>query len=139
MTRNEVLKWLKDNISFNPEETFSSGIPFRLRKHPEIIQEIEKIINFKSNREAELLYRLVNLDEKGVCELCGKPTQFISYRDGYKKACCKECAAKLTVLKGKQTKEKIYGSSGYNNPEKNKETKIKNHGTASYNNLGELL
>lgn len=138
MKRQELISWLENNIGFNPSEKLSSGIPFRLRKYPEIKKEIKEITSLDTENDSELLYNLVNPEAIKVCEICGKPTQFISYSIGYKKACSRKCAFELTVRKGAQTKQEVYGDAHYNNTAKNQETKLKNHGTVSFNNTEQI-
>ena len=50
-------------------------------------------------------------ENEGICETCGKPTQFISMNKGYRHHCCKKCLNEDKAVQEKRlnTNEKKYG------------------------------
>ena len=90
-----------------------------------------------SDNPTELIYCLFN-DNRGVCQVCGEPTRFVSYGVGYKKSCSRRCADILTVQKGAETKIQKYGSASYNNVEKGTQTCIEHYGVKNPMMLKEL-
>ena len=137
MNIEEALRWLDENNAFVNEErrSLTSGITRKLKSNEVIFNNFKEMLNTSSDDPAEIIYNIVNPNCSKVCEVCGKPTSFDKFYNGYKKACCRECSNKLTVSKGSKTKEERYGSATYNNPEKNKETLIRNHGASNYRNV----
>ena len=137
MNIEEALKWLDENKAFINEgrSSLTSGITRKLKNNEIIFNSFKEMLNISSDDPAEIIYNIVNPNCNKVCEVCGKPTSFDKFYNGYKKTCCRECSNKLTVSKGSKTKEERYGSATYNNPEKNKETLIRNHGISNYRNI----
>lgn len=133
----EALQWLDENNAFTDDtrKSLTSGITRKLKNRDNIFKEFTTLTGVTSDDPAEIIYNIVNPNCSKVCEVCGKPTSFDKFYNGYKKACCKECSNKLTVSKGAKTKEEKYGSATYNNPEKNRETLIRNHGASNYRNV----
>lgn len=134
MTEKEMQIWLKTNLNLTSDKPLTSGIIFHLRKSPNIKTELQHLTKNTSESESELLYCFFHPEVRPVCQYCGKPVPFISYTLGYKKACCKECANKLTSLNGQNTKADRYGDRHFNNPTKAAKTKLKKYGVAGFNN-----
>ena len=137
MNIEDALKWLDENNAFvdNTRKSLTSGIGRKLKNRPEFFEEFKKVANCFSDDPSEVIYNITHPDCEKTCQVCGRPTSFDKYYNGYKKACCKECSAKLTATKGAKTKEERYGSATYNNPEKNRQTLLKNHGVSNYRNV----
>lgn len=59
-------------------------------------------------------------DNDGICKTCGKPTEFLSLRLGYREYCCNKCvqASKEIKEKIKQTNIERYGSDYYSKTDK---------------------
>lgn len=138
MTKEEINNWLQKNLQLAPNKSLTSGIIFKLRKYPEIKQELQQITQNFTDSESELLYCFFNPNYSKICPICGKPVQFISYTIGYKKACCKKCADMLTVTNSQATKLERYGNKNYNNSQKNLNTKLQRYGTKGYNNIEKI-
>lgn len=132
--RDSALKWLNDIDTFDSNGGLTSRASLRMRKNPQLLKDFQIIVGLKSDNPSELIYSLLNPSVKGVCENCGKPTDFVSFKIGYRKACCKKCADILTLSKGKSTKLEKYGDENYNNPDKVKETKKERYGTPGFVN-----
>ena len=59
-------------------------------------------------------------DNDGVCKTCGKPTEFLSLRLGYREYCCNKCVqtSKEIQEKIKKTNQERYGSDYYSKTDK---------------------
>lgn len=84
---------------------------------------------------SEIVYRIKNnIDIRPVCEVCGKPVNFIKMNKGFSKCCSKECSniSPKRIEKIKETCIKKYGNTCvFNSPyyiEKIKETNIEKYG-----------
>lgn len=134
--RTELLEWLKNNNAFanNNYETLTSGIARKIKNRPEVMTDFQTVLNLDSDDPSELIYNVVHPECSGVCEVCGKPVEFVKYYFGYRKTCSKACAAQMTVDGGRETKLEKYGDSHYNNKEKNQQTKLEKYGNAFYLN-----
>jgi csr/mutH/archaeal HJR family nuclease len=98
------------------------------RSHPDV-----------STKDYYNLYLKTNKSE-GFCQICTKPTKFLSLDRGYKETCCKTCTNifkygfsspfchQETHSKSRQTKLKRYGDAKYLNVEKQQETMTKKYG-----------
>lgn len=53
----------------------------------------------------------------GKCLACGKPTPFLTLREGFQKYCCAKCGGAGSSKQGKETMLRRYGKKGVNNPE----------------------
>ena len=135
-TREELLKYLEDNNAFaNKEKTLlTSGIVRFIKNRPEILKELQVFTNIYTDNIPELIFNLVNPNCTKVCEICGKPTKFQKYYNGYVKACSKKCSSLLTKQKGASTKLKVYGDSKYNNISKAKQTCLEKYGVDHFTN-----
>lgn len=134
--RKSLLKWLEENNAFTDEtrRLLTSGITRRIKNNPEVLQCFQAVTGLQTDDPAELIYNIVNPDCSKVCEVCGAPTTFDKYYNGYRKACSRKCARTLTVLGGKQSKLTRYGDANYNNKEKNQQTKLERYGDAFFTN-----
>lgn len=59
-------------------------------------------------------------DNDGICKTCGKPTEFLSLRLGYREYCCNKCVqtSKEIQEKIKKTNQERYGSDYYSKTDK---------------------
>ena len=135
--RNDLLNWLKNNNAFTDDtyRTLTSGISRRIKNNPDILHKFQEVTGLQTDNPAEFIYNVVNPDCSKVCEVCGAPTTFDRYYNGYRKTCSKQCASALTVKGGKQSKLERYGSENYNNKEKNQRTKLERYGDAFFTNI----
>lgn len=98
----------------------------------------------------KLYWYFNNISEHPKCEVCGKPTAFVSNSAGYSRHCSTKCTQNdasvrkkmqetcvsvygeeyksLIVARGRATKEKLYGDPNYNNPRKTKKTMLDRYG-----------
>lgn len=98
------------------------------RSHPDVSTEDYYNLYLKTNKL------------EGFCQICTKPTKFLSLDRGYKETCCKTCTNVFkygfsspfchqeTHSKSRQTKLKRYGDAHYLNVEKQKKTMLKKYG-----------
>lgn len=84
---------------------------------------------------SEQLYMYYNnLTSVPVCVICGKPTKFINFKQGWRRTCCKNCAGKdlLVSDKRKQTCLERYGVENVSKSEiikeKSKQTCLERYG-----------
>ena len=135
--RNDLLNWLKNNNAFTDDtcRTLTSGITRRIKNNPDTLHRFQEVTSLQTDNPAELIYNIVNPDCSRVCEVCGAPTTFDKYYNGYRKTCSKQCASALTVKGSKQSKLERYGSENYNNKEKNQQTKLERYGDAFFTNI----
>ena len=134
--RESLLKWLEDNNAFTDEthRLLTSGITRKIKNKPEILQRFQEVTSLQTDDPAELIYNIVNPDCSKVCEVCGAPTTFDKYYNGYRKTCSRKCASTLTAIGSKQTKLTRYGDANYNNKERSQNTKLKRYGDAFFTN-----
>ena len=134
--RESLLKWLEANNAFTDEtrKLLTSGITRRIKNKPEILQRFQEVTRLQTDDPAELIYNIVNPDCSKVCEVCGAPTTFDKYYNGYRKACSRKCSSTLTATGSKQTKLTRYGDANYNNKERSQNTKLKRYGDAFFTN-----
>jgi DNA-directed RNA polymerase subunit RPC12/RpoP len=133
MTKSEFLQLLEKEKAFLPNNKMSAAITNKIKKHhPDWLAFIEETWPGKSISEA--LHLLKNNREPGVCGICGKPTKFISFGEGYKAACSRECANKLKGLNSKKTSLERYGKIGFQT-EKYKKTIKEKYGV---DNAGQI-
>lgn len=97
------------------------------------MHDLRTAVNINTDNVTELIYCLFH-SNRGECQVCGKPTKFVSYGVGYNKTCSRRCADILTVQKSKDTKIERYGSAKYNNTEKHRQTCFDKYGDANYTN-----
>ena len=98
------------------------------RSHPDV-----------STKDYYNLYLKTN-NTDGFCQICQKPTKFLSLDKGYKNTCCKTCTnifkygfsspfcKEETHSKSRQTKLERYDDAHYLNVEKQKKTMLKKYG-----------
>lgn len=134
--RESLLKWLEDNNAFTDKtrKLLTSGITRKIKNKPEILQRFQEATRLQTDDPAELIYNIVNPDCSKVCEVCGAPTTFDKYYNGYRKACSRRCSSTLTAIGGKQTKLTRYGDANYNNKERSQNTKLERYGDAFFTN-----
>ena len=134
--RESLLKWLEDNNAFTDEtrKLLTSGITRKIKNKPEILQRFQEVAGLQLDDPAELIYNIVNPDCSKTCEVCGAPTTFDKYYNGYRKACSRKCSSTLTAIGGKQTKLTRYGDANYNNKERSQQTKLERYGDAFFTN-----
>ena len=134
--RESLLKWLEDNNAFTDEthRLLTSGITRKIKNKPEILQRFQEVTSLQTDDPAELIYNIVNPDCSKTCEVCGAPTTFDKYYNGYRKACSRKCSSTLTAIGGKQTKLTRYGDANYNNKERSQQTKLERYGDAFFTN-----
>ncbi len=93
----------------------------------------ERYSGYALSEQIYLYYNKLNTRPK--CIICGNPTKFINYKEGWRRTCCKRCAAKdPAVLEKKQrTCIEKYGVDNANKnemiKEKAKQTCIDRYGT----------
>ena len=135
--RESLLKWLEENNAFtdNTRRLLTSGITRRIKNNPAILQRFQEVTGLQTDDSAELIYNIVNPGCSKVCEVCGTPTTFDKYYNGYRKTCSRKCASTLTIIGGKKTKLNRYGDANYNNKEKNQQTKLERYGDAFFTNI----
>ena len=135
--RESLLKWLEENNAFTDEtrKLLTSGITRRIKNNPAILQHFQEATGLQTNDPAELIYNIVNPGCSKVCRICGVPTTFDKYYNGYRKTCSRKCASALTTIGGKKTKLTRYGDANYNNKEKNQQTKLERYGDAFFTNI----
>lgn len=135
MNREELQQYLINNHCFTDDTRtkLSSGINRFVKNRPNLLSDLKAAVDIDSDNPTELIYCLFN-DERGICQVCGKPTKFVSYGVGYKKSCSRQCADILTVQKGAETKIQKYGSASYNNLDKHKHTCLEKYGNSGYTN-----
>ena len=100
------------------------------KRYPNIKNFLDNVYS-DSKEYIEILYRLVNnIKNKPICPICGNKIN-ISCKShiGFPKTCSIKCSRKLTNIKGKETKLKLYNSSTYNNSIKRFNTCIKKYGS----------
>lgn len=133
---SDILEWLDGLNAFTDgtHTKLTSGISRRIGNDSGLLRRLQEAVGSSSDNVSELIRLALYPVEKGRCQVCGKPTRFIDFRSGYRKACSKACASKLTAAKGADTKERLYGSRGYNNQAKARETCLKAYGTESFTN-----
>ena len=134
--RESLLKWLEANNAFTDEtcKLLTSGITRRIKNKPEILQRFQEVTRLQTDDPAELIYNIVNPDCSKTCEVCGAPTTFDRYYNGYRKTCSRKCASVLTAVGSKQTKLTRYGDANYNNKERSQQTKLRRYGDAFFTN-----
>lgn len=134
--RESLLKWLEENNAFVDEthKLLTSGITRKIKNNSEILQRFQEVTGLQTDNPAELIYNIVNPNCSKVCEICGVPTTFDKYYNGYRKTCSRKCASALTVTGGKQSKLARYGDASYNNKEKSQQTKLEKYGDAFFTN-----
>ena len=134
--RESLLKWLEDNNAFTDKtrSLLTSGITRKIKNKPEILQRFQEVTRLQTDDPAELIYNIVNPGCSKVCEVCGAPTTFDKYYNGYRKTCSRKCASALTAIGSKQTKLTRYGDANYNNKERSQQTKLKRYGDAFFTN-----
>ena len=134
--RESLLEWLEENNAFTDRtrKLLTSGITRKIKNNSEILQRFQKVTGLQTDNPAELIYNIVNPGCSKVCEVCGAPTTFDKYYNGYRKTCSKKCASALTVVGGRQSKLARYGDANYNNKEKNQQTKLERYGDAFFTN-----
>lgn len=83
--------------------------------------------------------KYVKSDIEGVCR-CGNKTAFISYGQGYKGSCSKQCAAisKDRIAKIRATKNEKYGSETYNNRQRSIETTLIKYGVKNVSSCDDV-
>ena len=59
-------------------------------------------------------------DNDGICKTCGKPTEFLSLRLGYREYCCNKCVqtSKEIQENNKKTNQERYDSDYYSKKDK---------------------
>lgn len=134
--RESLLKWLKENNAFADEtrRLLTSGITRKIKNKSELLQRFQEVTRLQTDDPAELIYNIVNPDCSKVCEVCGAPTTFDRYYNGYRKTCSRKCASALTAIGSKQTKLTRYGDANYNNKERSQNTKLERYGDAFFTN-----
>lgn len=134
--RESLLKWLEANNAFTDEtrKLLTSGITRKIKNKPEILQRFQEVTRLQTDDPAELIYNIVNPGCSKVCEVCGAPTTFDKYYNGYRKACSRKCSSILTAIGSKQTKLTRYGDANYNNKERSQQTKLERYGDAFFTN-----
>lgn len=136
MTKEEILKFLKDNNAFKDNNHLSSKItPFIKKNHPEIISEMKKVTGINDDNISRLIWHIINGNEIPKCPICGNILEFKNYGEGYKKGCSKECLDKLRGRSNlgkslsEETKQKMKNTYlsryGVDNPSKLKEIRDK--------------
>ena len=70
-----------------------------------------------------------NLTEHPKCKICGKPTGYLNFNNGYREYCSIKCSSKDNPSKCRQTKLEKYGDENYNNRDKCKKTCLERYGT----------
>lgn len=132
----DLLNWLDDHKAFadSSKSKLTSGISRLLKNSPDILLEFQFILKIKSTDPTELIYNVLHPGVLHTCEVCGQPTPFDKFYNGYKKTCCSKCSHILTTEKGKISKLEKYGDENFNNSKKNQETKLNRYGDAFYTN-----
>lgn len=96
MTKEELKKELIKQPLFKSNGTLNNvWIHFNINKYDLSFLEGDTL--------SEKLYLLFH--KRTCCEVCGKPTEFINYTKGYKKACSPQCKGKLSRQGCKATEE----------------------------------
>lgn len=94
MNRIEAQEYLKSRGVFRINGNLNTAFINR------IDSETLSIINeYYGNTVQEKIWNIFN--DRPVCEICGKPTDFINFNTGYKKVCSKECRNKYASIKNK--------------------------------------
>jgi len=106
----------------------------RTSKYPNIVDYLHTRYN-DSSSNIETLHRIVyNIEERPVCDVCGKPVIYIGKPNNkgvYTKYCSNKCANIANKEAANKTKIDRYGS--VNNTEKSRQTKLERYGDANYN------
>lgn len=132
MSNKEIIEFL------NALKIFKSKYEIYLKNHHEnVLQEIYEKTNFLDKAYsrkitfAERLYCIENnITKPVICPVCNK--NFLNFRTDirqYRLNCSNKCSksSKTTIEKRAETKLKLYGNSGYCNPEKSKISRQKHY------------
>lgn len=96
MTKEELRNELLGQSLFKSNGTLNNvWIHFNIDKYD--------LSSLEGDTLSEKLYLLFH--KRSYCEVCGKPTEFINYTKGYKKACSPQCKGKLSRQGYKSTEE----------------------------------
>lgn len=93
-------------------------------------KEFNGIINFTSHLRVhkytskEYYDKFLKKPDDGICQICGKPTVFSGFADGYRKTCSDECRRQLSVKNWRKTMNDRYDGKYYASTETGK-NKIK--------------
>ena len=75
-------------------------------------------------------------NNEGLCENCGKPTEFYKFSKGYRKTCCNKCYRELSVKNWRSTMNDKYDGKYYSSTdefnEKRKQTCLEKYGSEFY-------
>lgn len=99
-TWEERKKLLKDSYEFECKECSE-----KFKTHTKLNNHIIKIHGLKKYYD-----RWIEIENKGICKICGNPTEFYNRIDlGYKKCCSKECREKHKMAQRTKTNLIKYG------------------------------
>lgn len=62
--------------------------------------------------------------DDGICQVCGKPTVFFKFANGYRKTCSDECYRQLSVKNWRKTMNDKYDGGYYSGLEQNLKFRI---------------
>lgn len=110
-TREDIIKFLKENKAFKDNGNLSSGITTLLRnKHQDIIQKMKEITTIDTDNISQLIWHIMNdVKEIPKCPICGNECEFKSYGIGYKKTCSPKCNDIYKVKVSQESNLKKYG------------------------------
>jgi predicted nucleic acid-binding Zn-ribbon protein len=117
MTKEEFLHVCEEQGAFKEGLLNASFVKY-IKHRPELASELSRLSS--GDTISEQLFLLTK--ERTYCEVCGKPTVFKSYGEGYRRFCSAECRKESTVRKAKATNLKRYGAP---TPAQNKAIKAK--------------
>jgi hypothetical protein len=85
----------------------------------------------------EYYNNFIKTESEGKCRVCGKPTKFISYRQGYRTFCSKQCASGHISTKTKRMDAKMikYNNPTYNNRAQSQKTCVERYGVTNISKL----
>ena len=82
-------------------------------------KEFESIRNFvrhlKIHKMSSKEYydKFLKQDNDGICQICGKPTEFFKFANGYRKTCSDNCYRQLCVKNWRKTMNEKYNGGYY--------------------------
>ena len=134
MNKKEFLKYCEISGAFKGEKLNASFIPF-LKNRPNLIKNLNSLVSGETISEQLFLLR----KKRTFCEVCGKPTTFRSFGEGYNRFCSKECRR---ISMNENLEKTMLGKYGVKRPAQDPEIKakmdktlMKNHGVKNANDL----
>lgn len=105
MTKDQFLAMCRSRHAFRQNGTLNASFIKYLKNRPELLAELNTFVSAES--VSEQLFLLTK--KRTFCEVCGAPTEFRNYGEGYQRFCSAECRRRSLAKKAQQTSIDRYG------------------------------